>query len=145
MRHGPMVLAVAAVTLALFIAGAPGVAQALTPEQCQYFASNGKVSICHRTQSAKTPYVPMLLSVEACAAGHSDHAGDYVGFNDPMCLGVACLPVGAPSDGTVECCEGSTPQDGVCVLNAACGTEGEQASSAAECCSGRITEGICQP
>lgn len=143
MKHRLRFLAVVAVTLSLLLAGAAGVAQAITVEQCQYFAANGKVSICHRTQSTRTPYVPMLVSVEACM-GHAGHSADYVGFNDPMCLGVACLPVGAPSDGTVECCDGAVAQNGVCVMSdPTCTADGAQAGSASECCSGVIDNGIC--
>jgi hypothetical protein len=87
--------------------------EALTEEQCSYFAVNDKVTICHRTASSKNPYVIIRTNYQSCG-GHSLHEGDYVAVGDPTCNGQGCFPAGAPWDGSVECCEGLTPIDGVC-------------------------------
>ena len=88
---------------------------ALTAEQCSFFAEGDKVTICHKTSSAKKPYTVIRTNVASCG-GHSLHAGDYVGYNDPTCNGQGCFPAGAPFDGSVECCEGLSPQAGVCAV-----------------------------
>ena len=40
--------------------------------------SAGKVTICHRTGSAKNPYVEITVSVNATSDGHGTHAGDLI-------------------------------------------------------------------
>lgn len=90
------------------------VSAALTAEQCDFFQEDGKVQICHKTSSAKNPYVIMRVATQACVESHSDHAGDYVAVNDPDCQGLGCFPVGAPLDGTVPCCDGLVAKDGYC-------------------------------
>ena len=80
-------------------------AQALTEEQCNFFQSDGKVQICHRTSSPTKPYTIIKVSTQGCIDGHAAHDGDYVAVNDPTCNGQGCYPVGAPFDGTVECCD----------------------------------------
>ncbi|WP_437497765.1 calcium-binding EGF-like domain-containing protein [Sorangium sp. So ce1099] len=90
------------------------VPSALTAEQCAYFDVNGKIQLCHYTGSAKHPYTIIKTSVQACIDGHAAHAGDYVAVNDPTCQGGGCLPVNAPCDATLPCCEGSTCESGTC-------------------------------
>ncbi len=94
---------------------------ALTAEQCSHFDINGKVQICHKTSSTTRPYTILRLSEEACIHGHVAHGGDYVTSTDPSsplydptCQGGGCLPVDAPCDATLPCCDGSTCTDGVC-------------------------------
>ncbi|XXX78228.1 calcium-binding EGF-like domain-containing protein [Sorangium sp. So ce134] len=83
-------------------------------EQCDHFDVDGKVQLCHHTGSAKHPYTIIKTSVRACIDGHAAHAGDYVAVNDPTCQGGGCLPVNAPCDATLPCCEGSTCESGTC-------------------------------
>ena len=89
-------------------------AHAVTPEQCTFFLSDGKTSICHATASARNRYVILRVSEEACIA-HSGHELDFVAVGDPTCNGEGCLPVGSPcGDGSVECCDGSACHNGAC-------------------------------
>ena len=39
---------------------------------------NGKITICHRTGSAKNPYVEITISDEATMDGHATHEGDII-------------------------------------------------------------------
>lgn len=87
---------------------------ALTAEQCQYFADGDRVTICHRTGSARSPYRPLEVTEEACKA-HARHSGDYIAADDPTCDGGGCLPEGAPCDGTVSCCDGFRCENGACI------------------------------
>ncbi len=91
--------------------------EALTAQQCNYFAQDGKVQICHRTASQTKPYTILKVSEAACVNAHALHAGDYVAVNDPNCQGVGCLPQGAPCDPTVPCCEGFSCTNGTCTPN----------------------------
>jgi len=98
--------------------------EALTAEQCAYFEVNGKVQICHRTNSKKKPYTIIKTSVAGCAAGHSGHDEDYVTSTDPndptydpTCSGDGCLPQGAPCDATLPCCGESTCSAGTCACD----------------------------
>lgn len=95
---------------------------ALTAAQCSFFDINGKVQICHKTGSVNKPYTILRVSEEGCINGHSGHVGDYVTSTDPnsplydpTCSGDGCLPVNAPCDATLPCCDGSTCTGGVCV------------------------------
>ncbi|MCY0997150.1 FG-GAP-like repeat-containing protein [Myxococcus sp. MISCRS1] len=95
---------------------------ALSAEQCDYFDVQGKVHICHRTGSATHPYTIVRVSEQACINAHSAHDGDYVTsldptspLYDPTCSGQGCLPVNAPCDATVPCCDGLSCQSGTCV------------------------------
>ncbi|WP_437302922.1 calcium-binding EGF-like domain-containing protein [Sorangium sp. So ce388] len=95
---------------------------ALTGAQCDYFDVNGKVQICHLTSSASHPYTIIKTSVQGCINGHAGHPGDYITSTDPSsptydptCQGGGCLPVGAPTDATLECCDGLVSQNGTCV------------------------------
>lgn len=85
----------------------------LSAAQCDYFAVNGKVTICHLTGAARKPYNVLKIAVAGCD-DHSSHDGDYVAVGDPTCNGQGCFPAGAPYDGSVECCEGLSPVDGTC-------------------------------
>ncbi|MDI1449742.1 FG-GAP-like repeat-containing protein [Polyangium sp. 6x1] len=95
---------------------------ALTAEQCNYFDVNGTVQLCHKTSSTIHPYTIIRVSEQACVNAHSAHNGDYVTsldptspLFDPTCGGMGCLPVNAPCDATVPCCDGLTCQSGTCV------------------------------
>ena len=96
-------------------------ASALTAAQCDAFDVNGSVQICHATSSRTKPYVILRTSNAGCKNGHVGHAADYVTSNDPAsplydptCNGQGCLPAGAPSDRSIECCEGLSPVNGQC-------------------------------
>jgi hypothetical protein len=41
-------------------------------------ANADKVTICHRTGSAKNPYVKITISVNATTDGHGTHEGDLI-------------------------------------------------------------------
>ncbi|AUX33647.1 calcium-binding EGF-like domain-containing protein [Sorangium sp. So ce296] len=94
---------------------------ALTPEQCTYFDPGGTVQICHHTGSATKPYTILRISDKACINAHSAHDGDYITSTDPSsplydptCNGQGCLPVNAPCDATLPCCDGLLCQNGTC-------------------------------
>ena len=89
-------------------------AYALSPDQCSYFATDGKIAICHATGSAREPYVSLRISEQACINGHSEHPRDFVSAGDPTCSGLGCLPSGAPCDATLGCCDGLACIDGAC-------------------------------
>lgn len=91
--------------------------EALTAAQCNYFAVNGKVQICHRTASVAHPFTVVKVSTQACIQAHAVHAGDYVAVNDPTCSGGGCLPEGAPCDATLGCCDGFSCTNGTCTPN----------------------------
>jgi cysteine-rich repeat protein len=95
---------------------------ALTAAQCSFFDVNGKDQICHRTGSASHPYTIIKTSEQGCINGHAGHAGDYITSTDPTsptydptCQGGGCLPVGAPTDATLGCCDGLVSHNGTCV------------------------------
>ena len=101
--------------------------EALSAEQCLYFDVNGKDQICHYTGSATHPYTIVRTSDKGCINGHTSHSLDYITSQDPSspaydptCQGGGCLPVGAPVDATISCCEGLTVQDGVCTASSPC-------------------------
>ncbi|WP_437901491.1 calcium-binding EGF-like domain-containing protein [Sorangium sp. So ce124] len=87
---------------------------ALTAEQCSYFDVDGKDTICHYTGSDKHPYTILKTSEEGCINAHADHAHDYVAVGDPTCQGGGCLPMNAPCDATLPCCDGLLCQNGTC-------------------------------
>ncbi|XXX71815.1 EGF domain-containing protein [Sorangium sp. So ce134] len=116
-----------------------GAHDALTPEQCPYFDPGGTVQICHHTGSATKPYTILRISDQACINAHSAHDGDYITSTDPSsplydptCNGQGCLPVGAPCDATLPCCDGLTCQDGTCtdIDECALGTDDCDANAA---------------
>ena len=86
----------------------------LTADQCNYFDVNGTTRICHATGSASNPYVVLNIGESACVATHTAHPRDYVAIDDPTCSGQGCLPLNAPCDGTLGCCEGMTCRSGSC-------------------------------
>lgn len=131
-RRGAHAARVVGLALALSAAGAAcaedvatpvaHVDSALTAQQCSYFAVGDKVQICHRTGSAKNPYVIVRTNVASCG-GHALHVGDYVtssdptsAIYDPTCNNQGCLPAGAPSDPSIECCDGTASVNGVCAV-----------------------------
>ena len=77
---------------------------ALTAEQCEYFAVNDKVTLCHATSSQKKPYVIITVNVAGCISGHDHHAGDFISL-DGTCNNDACYPSGAPVDVGDVCCD----------------------------------------
>ena len=89
-----------------------GATSALTPEQCEYFETNGRTTICHATRSPRHPYVLLDVNSQACI-GHSDHPADFVAPHG-SCAGGACLPVNSPCDETLPCCEGLACVNGAC-------------------------------
>ena len=93
---------------------------ALTSAQCTYFASGGKVRVCHATGSKRTPYTILSVKVSGCIDGHAQHVGDYVAANDPTCSGNGHLPAGAPCDPTLRCMEGYSCQAGTCQATDRC-------------------------
>jgi hypothetical protein len=102
-----------------------GVSTALTADQCNFFDVDGKVQICHHTNSAAHPFSIIRVSDQACVDAHAAHSGDYVTSTDPnstlfdpTCQGLGCLAQGAPCDGTPSCCNGLTCTNGTCA--AAC-------------------------
>lgn len=93
--------------------------QALTEEQCDYFDVNGSVQICHELGNGS--FKILRVNEQGCINAHSDHGADYVTSTDPAsplydptCNGQGCLPVAAPCDETLPCCEGSACVNGVC-------------------------------
>lgn len=97
----------------------------ITAAQCEYFAVNGKVQVCHATGSSSNPYKIIKIAVAGCQNGHTGHTGDYVTSSDPAsplydptCSGGGCVPTGAPCDATLPCCDGNTCEAGVCVAPA---------------------------
>lgn len=122
--------------------------QELTEEQCAFFAVDGTVTVCHATASRANPYISLQVAAASCV-GHSLHEGDYVSVDDPTCDGLGCFPEGAPYDGTVECCEGLAPVDGVCAVS--CLPEGAAHDGVSHtvgfvpaCCEGlELVDGVC--
>ncbi len=94
---------------------------ALSAAQCDYFAAGGKVTICHATGSTKNPIVVLRVSDAACATAHASQPADRVAV-DGKCGPDACLPMGAPHDPTVPCCDGLAPSGGTCADVDECAT-----------------------
>ena len=90
---------------------------ALTADQCSYFNANGKDTICHATGSAKNPYVLVRTSEQGCINGHSSHVGDYIDVTGGTCNGQGCLPLNAPCDQTLPCCDGASCNNGTCTAD----------------------------
>lgn len=86
---------------------------ALSDEQCDHFAENGKVTICHATGSATNPFRVIRVALQACLNAHSEHEGDHVAI-DGDCGPGSCLARNAPCDETLPCCEGTTCSNGTC-------------------------------
>lgn len=87
----------------------------LSAAQCDYFAVDGRVQICHATGSRTRPYTILKVAEAACVSAHANHPGDYVAVGDPSCQGGGCLPADAPCDATLPCCDGLTCEAGTCV------------------------------
>jgi len=110
-------LALALLALALVGTGFPSSTHALTAAQCAFFEQDDTVELCHATASAKHPYVPIIVSVDACVEGHAEqHPADFIAVNDPQCEGEGCLPAEAPCDATVLCCEGLQCVNERCII-----------------------------
>ena len=82
----------------------------VSADQCAENAgTNGKVNICHATNSEKNPYVDINVDVAGCVNGHAKHARDF--FFTPAeagrCLQMFsfCCPAEHGS-----CCDGLTCQ-----------------------------------
>lgn len=86
---------------------------ALTAEQCNYFAQDGRTTICHATSSAAHPFAKIRVATQACVNAHANHAGDFVAVDDD-CGADACLAEGAPCDATLACCDGTSCIAGTC-------------------------------
>ena len=98
----------------------PGSATAaLTIEQCTFFEVDDHVTVCHKTSSAKNPYVVIRTNYKGCVSGHTGHPGDYIATTDPTCKSLGCFPEGAPADTLVPCC-GGEPIGGYCPPIDAC-------------------------
>lgn len=94
---------------------------ALTAAQCMYFQTNGNVDICHKTGSKKNPFTRIRVDTEACVNGHTAHSGDFIALpGDTNCAGQGCLPVGAPCDANLPCCDGLSCTAGVCTAPNPC-------------------------
>src|SRR5262245_46929947 len=85
----------------------------LSSDQCSYFEVDGRVTICHVTNSPKKPVVKLKVALDVCAESHSLHPHDYVAVND-YCGPNACLAEGAPCDSTLRCCSGACTPAGLC-------------------------------
>lgn len=104
---------------------------ALTVDECNYFAVDGNVRICHFTGSAKKPYTILQVSGAGCVDGHSTHPNDYVPTGtDLNCSGGGCFPAGAPADPTIPCCDGLIAQAGVCTAGGSDGGTSDGGTSA---------------
>jgi len=117
----------------------------LTQSQCEYFLEHGKTQICHHTGSATKPYVIVKLSEQACIHAHANHPEDYVAAaDDPTCQGLGCLPVNAPCDETVGCCDGLTCESGVCTcVPTSCAAAEATCGTIADGCGGTLDCGPC--
>jgi hypothetical protein len=117
-------------------------AQDLTAKQCAFFDQNGKDVICHATGSASNPFVVIRTSDSGCANGHAGHPRDRIAVNGD-CGPNACLPITAPCDPTVPCCNGLACQAGSCVdlcANVICSAD--QCQTAGSC---NPSTGLCIP
>lgn len=95
----------------------------LTADQCNFFGVNGKVQICHQTDSATNSFSIIQVSDNACINEHATHTGDFVTSTDPSstlfdptCQGLGCLAQGAPCDAILPCCDGLTCTNGTCTV-----------------------------
>lgn len=75
-------LAAAVVTAAflvpLAVFGAPALASSQQPSSAQYQYGTTKVAVCHRTHSARHPWVKISVSTSGWLHGHSRHSGDFL-------------------------------------------------------------------
>lgn len=112
--------------------GAQGGRSNLSAAQCDAFDVNGTVTICHATGSARNPIVVLRVSEAGCVNGHAGHAGDRIAVNGD-CGPNACLPVAAPCDSTLRCCDGLTCNAGTCTDVDECATGNGGCSANASC------------
>lgn len=91
--------------------------EALSQAQCRYFTrGTGSTKICHY-DSNKKKFIPTTVNESSCCK-HTGHTKDYVAAGDPTCTGIGCIPLGAPCDRTLKCCNGNTCSNGKCVVPA---------------------------
>ena len=77
---------ITAVTLLVFLCGITGgsarpaaaPAPLVTAAECESYAVDDKVEICHATGSARKPYQSQVVSVSSCINGHGGHLSDFV-------------------------------------------------------------------
>lgn len=88
---------------------------ALTLAQCNYpeFQDNhGRIRVCHYAQKkTKAKYVVTKVTPLECQEHITEHVTgypDFVAIGDSDCSGDGCLPINAPCDPTVPCCDGLT-------------------------------------
>src|SRR5260370_25627868 len=107
---------------------------AVDSTQCIYFESTGKDTICHATGSATNPFVIVKVSESACIQAHSQHPNDYIDVNGGSCNGQGCLPVNAPCDATLPCCDSFVCKTGYCTdLCAGVTCPSDECNSAGTC------------
>gem|GEM_PF-1769548 len=95
---------------------APAVEEAsLTLAQCNYEEfqdRRGRVRVCHYAQRrTRAKYVMVKVTPEECEDHIEEHVEgypDFVAVGDSNCSGDGCLPLNAPCDPTVPCCDGLT-------------------------------------
>lgn len=80
--RNPKSLAVVAVTAAFLVPiavfGAPALGSSQGSSSAQYEYGTTKVPVCHRTHSAKHPWVKITVSQQGWLNGHSKHNGDFL-------------------------------------------------------------------
>lgn len=91
---------------------------ALTQNQCNFFAVNGKVTLCHSGNGKH--YTGITVAFAGCLNGHAGHSADYIAPAGSSCASTDCYPVGAPKDANVPCCSGLVETDGQCAYPNEC-------------------------
>lgn len=94
-------------------------------EDCLVGSLNGKVGICHLTDSKTNSYVHIRVNTQGCINGHAQHPGDFLS-DDPSCI--PCVPTSCGAEGTncgvIEDGCGGTLDCGSCVEPQTCGGGG---------------------
>ncbi len=110
---------------------------ALSADQCNYapfLDRKGKLEICHygatklkAKRGCGTPsysYILAKVTPAECQVHVAETVingqPDFVAVGDKNCSGNGCLPMNAPCDATVPCCDGLTCDGGTCVDVDAC-------------------------